>query len=147
MECINRSEDVSASQSSRVQDEGMNNEPDFMKEWLEDGDGEHDDVELREEDEEEEDFDEDLVFVQVPGPSASRRQPQAGPSQQTRRRTAIQLDDDEDTRVEDIDETAGEVIGNGETVREDWRRHFSLQAGEKRASRKRKGAYYGLLRE
>ena len=58
----------------------------------------------------------------------------------------IQLDDDEDTRVEDIDETAGEVIGNGETVREDWRRHL-LQAGEKRASRKRKGAYYGLLRE
>lgn len=147
MECINRSEDASASQSSRVQDEGMNNEPDFMKERLEDGDGEHDDVELREEDEEEEDFDEDLAFVQVPGPSASRRQPQAGPSQQTRRRTAIQLDDDEDTRVEDIDETAGEVIGNGETVREDWRRHFSLQAGEKRASRKRKGAYYGLLRE
>ena len=52
VECINRSEDVSASQSSRVQDEGMNNEPDFMKERLEDGDGEHDDVELREEDEE-----------------------------------------------------------------------------------------------
>ena len=77
MECINRSEDASASQSSRVQDEGMNNEPDFMKERLEDGNGEHDDVELREEDE-------DLAFVQVPGPSASRRQPQAGPSQQTR---------------------------------------------------------------
>ncbi|KAI0728075.1 hypothetical protein C8Q72DRAFT_751927, partial [Fomitopsis betulina] len=111
-----KSEDVSASQSSRV----------------------HNDVELREEDEEEEDFDEDLAFVQVPGPSASRRQPQAGPSQQTQRRTAIQLDDNEDTRVEDIDETAGEVIGNRETVREDWRRHFSLQAGEKRASRKRK---------
>ena len=145
MECINRSEDASASQSSRVQDEGMNNEPDFMKERLEDGNGEHDDVELREEDEEEEDFDEDLAFVQVPGPSASRRQPQAGPSRQTRRRTA--LDDDEDTRVEDIDEMAGEVIGNRETVREDWRRHFSLQVGEKRASRKRKGAYYGLLRE
>ncbi|KAI0734795.1 hypothetical protein C8Q72DRAFT_914560 [Fomitopsis betulina] len=138
---VNWSEDASASQSSRVQDEGMNNEPDFMKEWLEDGNGEHDDVELREEDEEEEDFDEDLVFVQVPGPSASRRQPQAGPSQQTRRRTAIQLDDDEDTRVEDIDEMAGEVIGNGEMVREDWWRHFSLHAGEKMASRKRKAAW------
>ncbi|KAI0732640.1 hypothetical protein C8Q72DRAFT_881970 [Fomitopsis betulina] len=112
---VNWSKDASASQSSRVQDEGMNNEPDFMKERLEDGDGEHDGIELREEDEEEEDFDEDLAFVQVPGPSASRRQPQAGLSQQTQQRTAIQLDDDEDTRVEDIDKTAGEVIGNRET--------------------------------
>ena len=39
----------------------------------------------------------------------------------------------------DIDETAGEVIGSGETVREDWRRHFARQAEEERTSRKGKG--------
>ena len=38
-----------------------------------------------------------------------------------------------------LDETAGEVIGSGETVREDWRQHFARQAEEKRTSRKGKG--------
>ncbi|EPS99858.1 hypothetical protein FOMPIDRAFT_1123674, partial [Fomitopsis schrenkii] len=48
------------------------------------------------------------------------------------------LDDDEDMRVEDIDEMAGEVIGSRETVREDWRKHFAQQREEKRLSSKGK---------
>lgn len=95
----------------------------------------------QEEDQEEDEFDANLAFIQVPGPSdAGAGQPRAGPSRQGRRRTAIQLDDDEDTRVEDIDETAGEITGHGETVREDWRRHFARQAEEKRTSGKGKCA-------
>ena len=92
------------------------------------------------EDEEGLELDDNLAFIEVPGQRRmGATQPQAGPSRLRRRRTAIRLDDDEDTRVEDIDETAGEVIGSGETVREDWRRHFARQAEEERTSRKGKG--------
>ena len=92
------------------------------------------------EDEEGLELDENLAFIEVPGQRRmGATQPQAGPSRLRRRRTAIRLDDDEDTRVEDIDETAGEVIGSGETVREDWHRHFARQAEEERTSRKGKG--------
>ena len=82
--------------------------------------------------EDEDGFDEtydELAFVPIPATglkgSTEQSEPLAGPSQQTKRRMAIQLDDDEDTRVEDVDTTAGIVIGRGETVREDWRTHFS----------------------
>lgn len=92
------------------------------------------------EDQEDSEFDDNLAFVEIPGPSRTgASQPRAGPSRQTHRRTAIQLDDDDDTRVEDVDETAGEVVRSGETVREDWRRHFAQQAEGERTSRKGKG--------
>lgn len=111
-----------------------------MSSGMDEGDDEHRE-EHEEEDQEDEDFDDNLAFVRVPGPSVSTSvgQPQAGPSRQTRRRTAILLDDDEDMRVEDIDEMAGEVIGSGETVREDWRKHFAQRREEKRLSSKGKG--------
>ncbi|KAH9911752.1 uncharacterized protein B0H18DRAFT_891825 [Fomitopsis serialis] len=43
------------------------------------------------------------------------------------RRTALALDDDEDTRVEEVNEAAGVVLREGETVREEWRRYFEEQ--------------------
>ena len=92
------------------------------------------------EDEEDLELNENLASVEIPGQRCmGATQPQAGPSRLWQRHTTIRLDDDEDMRVEDIDETAGEVIGSGETVREDWRRHFARQAEEKRTSRKGKG--------
>ena len=92
------------------------------------------------EDEEDLELDENLAFVEIPGQRCmGATQPQVGPSRLRRRRTTIQLDDNEDTQVEDIDKTAGEVIGSGETVREDWRQHLARQADEKRTSRKGKG--------
>ena len=61
------------------------------------------------EDQEDSEFDDNLAFVEIPGPSRTgASQPRAGPSRQTHRRTAIQLDDDDDTRVEDVDETEEE---------------------------------------
>lgn len=45
------------------------------------------------------------------------------------RTTAILLDDEDDERVEDIDKEAGKVIGEGETVREAWRKHFDNLGG------------------
>lgn len=58
---------------------------------------------LEDDDDDEEDsneeFYEDLAFVEIPKSSRvpTAGQPQPGPSQPTKRRTAIQLDDDEDT--------------------------------------------------
>lgn len=66
--------------------------------------------------------------------SRQNDQPEAGPSfTQHVRRTALALDDDEDTRVEIIDESAGKIIGKGRTLRESWRRHF--------AKRRKKGGH------
>ncbi|EPT00493.1 hypothetical protein FOMPIDRAFT_62767 [Fomitopsis schrenkii] len=103
------------------------------------GDDEHRE-EHEEEDQEDEDFDDNLAFVQVSATSVSTSagQPQARSSRQTRQRTAIQLDDDEDVRVEDFDETAGAIIRSGEMVREDWQKHFSQQEEAKRFSKKGK---------
>ena len=92
------------------------------------------------EDEEDLELDKNLAFIEIPGQRCmGATQPQVGPSRLRQRHTAIRLDDDEDMRVEDIDETAGEVIGSGETVREDWHQHFARQAEEKRTSRKGEG--------
>ncbi|KAH9924485.1 uncharacterized protein B0H18DRAFT_877763 [Fomitopsis serialis] len=81
-----------------------------------------------EEDEEEgeyEDEDEaqDLIFVPTAGPSRAARTAES--SSAPARRTAIALDDEDDTRVEVVDEKAGRVTGERETVQEAWRRHLA----------------------
>lgn len=133
---LNISSDASTSGSSGGQGDDVEDGGDLVV-------GQDEDVELedlQEQDEDEDRFYEDLAFVQVPISTTSSSQPRAGPSRHTKRRTAIQLDDEEDTRVEDVDGSAGEVIGRRETVREDWRKHFAEQADEKRdTAGKRKG--------
>lgn len=75
---------------------------------------------------------EQLIF-RVPPPLD--QDPQAGPSTGTRqiprRRTAIALDDDEDTRVEIVDESAAVEVDCGATLMEGWRRYFERKETER----------------
>ncbi|KAH9913218.1 uncharacterized protein B0H18DRAFT_888730, partial [Fomitopsis serialis] len=81
------------------------------------------------EDAESSDEEEDLMFVPLPVPSSSGCNPpcEASSSGSRIRQSAIQLDDDEDTRVEDVDKTAGRVVGEGRTMMDAWKRHFAKQ--------------------
>lgn len=104
----------------------------------EEGYGEGEVHEAEEEDDEEEVVMEHLIFR---APASTDQDLQAGPSsgvqQVPRRRTAIALDDDEDTRFEIVDEAAAAETENGTTLMEAWRRYFERKEAEREGRRKR----------
>ena len=70
----------------------------------------------------------ELVFIPVAGPSRGCQGATSEPSRQIRS-SAVSLDDNEDSRVEVVNQNAGAVYGEGRTVREAWRKHFSESQG------------------
>ena len=73
---------------------------------------------------------EQLVFVPVAGPSQGSQDQFAegsstGRTRVQKRRTSVALDDDEDNRVVDVDKDAAREYGEGETMQEAWRKHFT----------------------
>ena len=73
---------------------------------------------------------EQLVFVPVAGPSQGSQDQVAegsstGRTRVQKRRTSVALDDDEDNRVVDVDNDAAREYGEGETMQEAWRKHFT----------------------
>ena len=73
---------------------------------------------------------EQLVFVPVAGPSQGSQDQFAegsstGRTRVQKRRTSVALDDDEDNRVVDVDNDAAREYGEGETMQEAWRKHFT----------------------
>ena len=91
---------------------------------------ESEDEDLGDEKSDDEEY-EDLMFLQT---TTMIRRSEPGPSRM-RRRTAIELDDDEDMREIVVDESAGAVRGEGETVREAWRQHFTKKQRLKTADK------------
>ncbi|KAH9916359.1 uncharacterized protein B0H18DRAFT_884862 [Fomitopsis serialis] len=79
---------------------------------------------------EDEDEAQDLIFVPTAGPSRTARTAES--SSAPARRTAIALDDDDDTRVEVVDQKAGAVRGEGQTVQEAWRHHLAKRKDKDR---------------
>ena len=80
---------------------------------------------------EEDEFMDQLMFVPIAGSGKGCQGYQGtdgGSSSASRipnRRTAITLDDDDDTRVVAINETAGKEYGDGQTIKESWRERFA----------------------
>ena len=73
---------------------------------------------------------EQLVFVPVAGPSQGSQDQVAegsstGRTRVQKRRTSVALDNDEDNRVVDVDNDAAREYGEGETMQEAWRKHFT----------------------
>lgn len=80
---------------------------------------------------------EQLIFRASP---PSDQDPQAGPSSGVRqaptRVTAIALDDDEDTRVEIVDDSAAAEREDGKTLMEAWKHYFERKEAERAGTRK-----------
>ena len=74
---------------------------------------------------------EELIFVRPPQPSHVVQDSQGAEGSSTpdvrapKRRSAVTLDDDDDTRATVIDKHAAKEYGEGETMRETWRKHFA----------------------
>ncbi|KAH9914551.1 uncharacterized protein B0H18DRAFT_1125480 [Fomitopsis serialis] len=86
------------------------------------------DADSSEESEEEDERDQQYQFIPLPDPSQPVASTSSAPA--PARRTALSLDEDDDERVEDIDRSAGKVIGTAETIRESWREHFNSLGGQ-----------------
>ncbi|EPS92972.1 hypothetical protein FOMPIDRAFT_1078370, partial [Fomitopsis schrenkii] len=109
---------------------------------FDDSDSEDSDIECEADDSGKEQGDEEEVVMEqliFRAPPPSDQDPQAGPSSGVRqaptRVTAIALDDDEDTRVEIVDDSAAAEREDGKTLMEAWKHYFERKEAERAANK------------